>query len=78
LQYVKQTRKKGTVGPTAVVYVIPLGGTGWVVKSSEAKKFTAITNSKREAITMARLLAKPNSRKVIVFDKDGSIRQRFG
>lgn len=70
--------KKGTVSPKDAVYAIPLGGTGWVVKSSEAKKFTAITNSMREAVTIAQLLAKRNGRIVIVFGKNGSIRRRFG
>lgn len=65
------------VAPKAAMYVIPLGGAGWVVKSSEAKKFTAIANSKREAVQIARLLARQKGRKVIVFAKDGTIQQQF-
>jgi hypothetical protein len=73
----KTTRKKNKVGPEAVVNVIPLGQTGWVVKRSDVKKFSAITNSMREAVSMARLLGKRNSQRVIVFGKDGSIRRRL-
>jgi hypothetical protein len=73
----KNTRKNGTAARKAAEYVIPLGGTGWVVRSSEAKKFTAIANSKREAVQIARLLAKQKGRKVIVFAKDGTIQQQF-
>jgi hypothetical protein len=60
----------------AAEYVIPLGGTGWVVKNSEAKEFTAISDTKSEAVKIARALAKQYGRKLIVFAKDGSIQQQ--
>ena len=58
-------------------YVIPLGGTGWVVKGSTAKKYAAIANSKTEAVKIARSLAKISGRPVIVFGKNGTIQQRI-
>ncbi len=57
-------------------YVIPLGGTGWVVKNSEAKEFTAISDSKSEAVKIARALAKRYGHKLVIFAKDGSIQQQ--
>jgi Uncharacterized protein conserved in bacteria (DUF2188) len=53
-----------------------LGGTGWVVKNSQAKKFTVISDSKREAVKIARSLAKQHRRKLVIFAKDGSIQQQ--
>jgi hypothetical protein len=68
---------KGTAGAgEASEYVIPLAGTGWVVKNSLAKKFTAISDSKREAVKIARSLAKQHGRELVVFAKDGSIQQQ--
>ena len=57
-----------------IEHVIPLGGTGWVVKNSEAKKFTAITDSKKEAIAIAREIAKAKGGILIIYAKDGSIK----
>jgi Uncharacterized protein conserved in bacteria (DUF2188) len=68
--------KNGTSVKETAEYVIPLGGTGWVVKSSNAKKFTVISDSKREAVKIARSLAKRRHRKLVVFAKDGSIQQQ--
>jgi len=71
----KSSRKVATSRRDAE-YVIPLGGTGWVVKSSRAKKFTAIADSKGEAIRIARALAKQYGRKLVIFAKDGSVQQQ--
>ncbi len=56
--------------------VIPLGGTGWMVKNSAAKKFTAITDNKREAITIAREIAKSKGCDLIIHGRDGSVISR--
>lgn len=58
-------------------YVLPLGGAGWVVKNSGAKKFTAILDSKREAVKIARSLAKQYGRELVIFGKDGNIQQQI-
>lgn len=67
--------KNGKAGKEPAEYVIPLGGTGWVVKTSSAKKFTVISDSKREAVKIARSLAKRRGRKLVIFGKDGSVQQ---
>jgi|GEM_PF-3071951 len=72
-----KTRKNGTAAINAAEYVIPLGGTGWMVKGSQAKKFTAITSTKREAIQIARSVAKRKGWAIVVFAKDGSIQQQI-
>lgn len=56
-------------------HVIPLGN-GWVVKNSAAQKFTVITDNKREAITIAREIAKSKGHELIIHGKDGSIISR--
>ncbi|MBO9565970.1 MAG: DUF2188 domain-containing protein [Niastella sp.] len=56
-------------------HVIPLGN-GWVVKNSAAQKFTAITDNKRDAITIAREIAKSKGRELIIHGKDGNIISR--
>ena len=73
---VRKSAKKTTASKDTAEYVIPLGGTGWVVKNSQAKKFTAISDSKREAVKIARSLAKQYGRELIIFAKDGSIQQQ--
>jgi hypothetical protein len=55
-----------------IQYVLPVGN-GWVVKSSYRAKWSLITVSKREAITIARNLAKETHTELIVFAKDGRI-----
>ena len=73
---VRKPAKSAAGAKEASEYVIPLGGTGWVVKNSLAKKFTAISDSKREAVKIARSLAKQHGRELVVFAKDGSIQQQ--
>jgi Uncharacterized protein conserved in bacteria (DUF2188) len=53
-------------------YVLPLGN-GWVVKNSNVARFTFITDSKREAITIARSLARSKHMELIVHGKNGNI-----
>jgi hypothetical protein len=73
---VKSAKKAGKLKESAE-YVLPLGGTGWVVKNSNAKQFTAILDSKREAVKIARSLAKQYGRVLVIFGKDGNIQQQI-
>ena len=59
----------------SIEYVLPLGN-GWLVKNSLAKKFTVITDNKREAITIARSIAKTKHCELIVHGRDGSIEKQ--
>jgi hypothetical protein len=66
------TKKKAVLLQGTIQYVLPLGN-GWVVKSSTASKFTVITESKREASSIARNIAKTKHSQLIIYNKDGSI-----
>ena len=55
-----------------IQYVLPLGN-GWVVKSNRAVNFTAITDSKREAISIARNIARTKKTNLIVHGKNGNV-----
>ncbi len=55
-----------------IQYVIPVGN-AWAVKSSGNIKFTIITDSKKEAVSFAKEIAKRNESDLIVYSKDGSI-----
>jgi hypothetical protein len=56
-------------------YVIPIGN-GWMVKGSQSKKFTVITDTKREAVSIARNMAKNQGILLIVYNKDGKIHEK--
>jgi hypothetical protein len=58
-----------------IQFVLPLGN-GWVVKASKAHTFTAITDSKTEAISIARSLARTKHMKMIVHGRNGAIEIR--
>ena len=58
-----------------VQYVLPLGN-GWVVKGSKTNRFTTITDSKAEAIAIARLMAQNKHVELVVHGKDGAIELR--
>jgi hypothetical protein len=60
----------------AIEYVLPLGGNGWVVKNNEAKKFTVITDSYMEAVSIARQIAKLKGRMLVVYSREGSIKTK--
>lgn len=67
--------KKATLtksGEKRIQYVMPVGN-GWVVKSSYKAKFTVLSDNKREAITIARKIAKETRTELIVFARDGRI-----
>ncbi|MDH7461345.1 DUF2188 domain-containing protein [Chitinophagaceae bacterium 26-R-25] len=67
----KTTRSNKSVDE--IQLVIPLGGTGWMVKASNAKTFTVITDSKAEAITIARNIAQNKHCQMIVHGRSGAI-----
>lgn len=66
--------KSGTADSNKA-YVLPLGN-GWVVKNSNAKVFLAITDSKTEAISIGRQLAKTQHTELVVHGKQGNIEKR--
>ncbi len=53
-------------------YVIPVGN-GWAVKSEGNEKFTIITDTKREAVSVAKDIAKRYGSELVVYDKNGEI-----
>jgi hypothetical protein len=55
--------------------VLPIGN-GWVVKNSAAAKFLIITDNKREAISIARKVAKLRHIELIVYNKNGTIQEK--
>jgi len=63
---------KSSVKKRTIQYVLPLGN-GWVVKTDTSAVFFAITDSKREAISIARKLAKTKHSDMIVHEKNGTI-----
>ena len=56
-------------------HVVPLGN-GWAVKGEGSKKFTVITESQRNAITVARGIAKNNKSEIVIYNKDGRIKDK--
>lgn len=56
-------------------HVLPLGN-GWAVKGEGSKKFTVITETQRDAITVAREIAKNNKSELVIHGKDGKIRDK--
>lgn len=56
-------------------HVVPLGN-GWAVKGEGTKKFTLITETQRDAITVARGIAKNNKSELVIHGRDGKIRDK--
>jgi hypothetical protein len=56
-------------------HVVPLGN-GWAVKREGSDKFTVITETQKEAITVAREIAKNNQSELVIHGKDGKIRDK--
>ncbi len=56
-------------------HVVPLGN-GWAVKGEGNNRFTAITETKRDATTIARDIAKNNKSELIIHGKDGKIQAK--
>ncbi len=58
---------------STIEYVLPLGGDGWMVKNSRSKTFTVITDNKREAVSIARGIAKTKQIQLEIYGRDGNI-----
>jgi hypothetical protein len=56
-------------------HVLPLGN-GWAVKKEGSGKFTLITERQKDAITVARGIAKSSKSELVIHGKDGRIRAR--
>ncbi|SIT28551.1 hypothetical protein SAMN05421788_10852 [Filimonas lacunae] len=56
-------------------YVLPLGN-GWVIKSAQSAKFTAITDSRAEAISIGRMMAQTDHSQLVVHGKNGVVQIR--
>lgn len=56
-------------------HVVPLGN-GWAVKKEGSQRFTIITETKKDAITVAKQLAKSNKSELVIHGKDGKIKDR--
>jgi hypothetical protein len=70
----KKVLKKRPAIEGQVQYVLPLGN-GWVVKDSSASKFTVITDNRQEAVSIARAIAKRKKMRLIIYNKNGTIRE---
>ena len=57
-------------------YVLPLGGDGWLVKNSKSKTFTVITDNKKDALKIARDIAKSKQRELVIYGRNGEIEKR--
>lgn|GEM_PF-1731669 len=68
----KGIKVAATKASGSIEYVLPLGNI-WVVKNNSAKQFTVITDSKKEAIEIARELARNRNNELIVHGKSGKI-----
>ena len=56
-------------------HVVPLGN-GWAVKREGSDKFTVITETQKDAITVAREIAKNNHSELVIHGRDGKIRDK--
>jgi hypothetical protein len=61
---------KKIVNNGTIEYVLPLGGNGWMVKNNKAAKFTVITDSKKEAISITRGIKQIQ---LVIYGRDGNI-----
>ncbi|MCP9749520.1 DUF2188 domain-containing protein [Ferruginibacter sp. HRS2-29] len=57
---------------SSIEHVLPLGN-GWIVKNDKSAKFTTITDTKKEAIEIARNIARKKNIILLVYAKDGTI-----
>jgi len=56
-------------------HVVPLGN-GWAVKREGSRRFTVITETQKDAITVARGIAKSNKSEIVIHGRDGKIRDK--
>ena len=57
-------------------HVTPHPGGGWQVKAAGSKKATAVTTTQKEAIKVAREIAKNQGSEMFIHNKQGQIRER--
>lgn len=48
-------------------------GNGWLIKMSKAKKMLLFTDSKRDAMSVARSLAKRKKTNIVIYPRKGEI-----
>ena len=56
-------------------HVVPFGN-GWAVRREGNSRLTTITETQRDAITVAREIAKNNRSEVVIHGRDGRIRDK--
>lgn len=56
-------------------HVVPLGN-GWAVKGAGNDRITVITETKKEAVEVARKIAKNNHSELVIHGKDGKIQDK--
>ncbi len=56
-------------------HVVPLGN-GWAVKKEGSTRFTVITETQKDAITVAREIARNNKSELVIHGRDGKIRDK--
>ncbi len=56
-------------------HVVPLGN-GWAVKKEGSKRFTVITETQKDAINVARKIAKNSRAQTVIHGKDGRIKKK--
>lgn len=56
-------------------HVVPLGN-GWAVKGEGNSKYTAITEKKGDATSIARDIAKNNKSEIVIHGRDGRIQDK--
>ena len=57
-------------------HVVPLGN-GWAVKGEGNLRYTAITERKADATTVARTIAKNSNSELVIHGKDGRVQGKF-
>ena len=56
-------------------HVVPLGN-GWAVKGEGNTRFTVITDVKKDAVDVAREIAKNNRSELVIHGRDGRIQDK--
>ena len=56
-------------------HVVPLGN-GWAVKGEGNDRFTVITETKRDALSVAKKIAKSSNSELVIHGKDGRIQKK--
>jgi hypothetical protein len=56
-------------------HIVPLGN-GWAVKGEGNSKYTAITETKKDALGIGKQIAKNNKSELVIHGKDGRIQNK--